>query len=77
MSQVGLSHEDKQQQENELRFAESNISKYERLIKAATVMTPVEKQELERWEKENVTGNGSLGTSDWPGWADVISRISH
>lgn len=77
MSHSEISHEDQQRQENELRLSESQVSKYERIIQAATVMTQDEKQELNRWEKENVTGDGNFGTSDWPGWGDVISRISH
>lgn len=77
MSQTELSHAEKQRQENESRFSESHIAKYERIIKAATTLTPDEKLALEKWEKENVTGDGNFGTSDWPGWDAVISRISH
>lgn len=64
-------------EENETRFAEGHIARYERIIKAATAMTEAEKQALAEWEKEHVTGSGDFGTSDWPGWDDVISRITH
>jgi hypothetical protein len=77
MSQLETSHEDQQRQENESRFAESYVAKCERIIKAADAMTQQEKHALELWELENITGDGNLGTSDWPGWDEVISRISH
>lgn len=56
---------------------EAQIARYERIIKAATVMGDAEKIELAEWEKKHVTGTGELGTSDWPGWEAVIARISH
>ncbi|MDU4254516.1 hypothetical protein [Pseudomonas sp.] len=56
---------------------EAQIARYERMVKAATVMTDQEKAALAEWEKTHVTGNGDFGTSDWPGWEAVISRISH
>ena len=56
---------------------EAQVARYERIIKAATVMSDAEKIALAEWEKEHVTGAGELGTSDWPGWEAVISRISH
>ncbi|WP_445672537.1 hypothetical protein [Pseudomonas inefficax] len=56
---------------------EAQIARYERIIKAATVMTDQEKFSLAEWEKIHVTGNGDFGTSDWPGWETVILRISH
>lgn len=56
---------------------EAQLARYERIIKAATVMCEQEKDSLAEWEKTNVTGSGDFGTSDWPGWEAVISRISH
>lgn len=56
---------------------EAQIARYERIIKAATVMTEAEKIALAEWEKEHVTGDGEFGTTDWPGWEPIISRISH
>ncbi|MCY1284040.1 hypothetical protein D9M69_452350 [compost metagenome] len=53
------------------------IARYKRIMKAATVMTADEKAALQQWEKENVTGNGDVTTSDWPGWDSIINRISH
>jgi hypothetical protein len=77
MSPFETPPKDRQRQENESRFAESYVAKYERIIKAAGAMTRQEKHALELWELENITGDGNLGTSDWPGWDEVISRISH
>ncbi|SEE90584.1 hypothetical protein [Pseudomonas coleopterorum] len=57
--------------------AEAQIARYERIIKAATVMTETEKIALAEWEKKHVIGDGEYGTTDWPGWEPIISRISH
>lgn len=57
--------------------AEAQIARYERIIKAGTVLTGAEKSALVEWEKKHVTGDGEFGTSDWPGWEPIISRISH
>ncbi|APC19498.1 hypothetical protein BLL42_27585 (plasmid) [Pseudomonas frederiksbergensis] len=56
---------------------DAQIARFERIIKAATVMSKQEKVALAEWEKTNVTGSGDFGTSDWPGWEAIISRISH
>lgn len=56
---------------------EAQIARSERIIKAATVMSEQEKIALAKWEKTHVTGSGDFGTSDWPGWEAIISRISH
>lgn len=74
MADTDQSHAELQQQENESRFATSAIARYERIIKAATIMTEAEKEALAAWEKLHVSGNGDNGTSDWPGWDAVISR---
>jgi len=55
----------------------AQLARYERTITAATVMTEQEKSELTEWEKIHVTGDGRFGTSDWPGWDQIVSRISH
>lgn len=56
---------------------EAQLVRYERLIKAATVMTEAEKAELSEWEKKHLTGDGTYGTSNWPGWDAIVNRISH
>lgn len=56
---------------------EAQLARFERIIKAATVMSEQEKAALSEWEKTHVTGSGDFGTSDWPGWDAFVSRISH
>jgi hypothetical protein len=56
---------------------EAQIARFERIIKAATAMSEQEKVSLAEWEKTHVTGGGDFGTSDWPGWEAIISRVSH
>lgn len=48
----------------------------ERIMQAHSQMTTDEIATLKAWEKENL-GKGTLGTTDWPGWAAIIARISH
>lgn len=50
--------------------------RYAKCVKAAQVMTAEEKTALQTWEKENVTGDGALGTTDWPGWDAIFARIA-
>lgn len=40
----------------------------ERMVTLHAKMSEAEKRELSSWEQANVTGDGTLGTSDWPGW---------
>jgi hypothetical protein len=49
----------------------------ERVLAAHAVMTADEKAAFEAWEALNVTGDGRFGTTDWPGWRGVFSRIAH
>lgn len=56
---------------------EVQLARYERIIKAAVVMTDREKAELAEWEKTHLTGDAPAATSDWPGWVAIINRISH
>ena len=56
---------------------EAQMARYERIIKAATVMSDREKADLAEWEKAHLTSDGSVATSDWPGWDAIINRISH
>jgi hypothetical protein len=56
---------------------ESQLARYERIIKAAMAMNDHEKAALTTWEQENLAGDGTLATSDWPGWDAIINRISH
>jgi len=48
----------------------------ERMLSMIPNLTPDEKAELEAWEKVNL-GSGGKGTTDWPGWTAVVSRLSH
>lgn len=48
----------------------------ERILAMHPKMTEGEKQKLAEWEKVSL-GSGEKGTTDWPGWADVIARLSH
>jgi hypothetical protein len=50
---------------------------FERIAELSKLMSKEEQAELIRWEKEFVTGDGALATTDWPGWTDVFSRLSH
>jgi len=56
---------------------DAELSKYERIIKAATALSEQEKAGLKEWERTHVTGDGRFATSDWPGWDAVIKRISN
>lgn len=49
----------------------------ERIVAMHQRMTDEERNALALWEKANVRGDGTLGTSDWPGWISVIHRLSH
>lgn len=53
------------------------LAKIERVIEASMIMTPQEKAELHDWERRHIRGDGTVGTSDWPGWANIIKRLSH
>jgi hypothetical protein len=49
----------------------------ERIVAFYPQMTDQEKENLSAWEKKFVTGNGAYGTNDWPGWKDIVKRLSH
>jgi hypothetical protein len=49
----------------------------ERIISLHEKMSNEEKEELAKWDREEVTGDGEKATSDWPGWKAVIDRLSH
>jgi hypothetical protein len=59
------------------KLMDAQLARYERIIKATTALTEQEKAGLMEWERNNVTGNGKFATNDWPGWDEVIKRISH
>lgn len=59
------------------KSTETQLARYERILNAATVMTDQEKSDLLDWEKKNLTGDGLVATSDWPGWESIIHRMSH
>lgn len=48
----------------------------ERILAMHPKMTEGEKQALAEWEEVSL-GSGEVGTTDWPGWADVFARLSH
>jgi len=54
----------------------SHLAQYERLVTLHPDMTEDERVALHNWERENL-GDGNKATSDWPGWAEVIARLSH
>jgi len=49
----------------------------ERIVHLSDKMTGAEKKALKKWEKNHVTGDGTYGTSNWPGWKQLIARLSH
>lgn len=58
--------------------AEALILPYERMVAMYNNgMSDSERAALHAWEKENVKGDGALGTSHWPGWAEIVKRLSH
>lgn len=42
------------------------------LLGAHAAMSDSERAELAEWERQNVTGDGTCGTSDWPGWTKYL-----
>jgi hypothetical protein len=38
------------------------------MLGAHAAMSDNERAELAAWEREHITGDGKLATSDWPGW---------
>ena len=48
----------------------------ERILWASPQMTPNEAQALSDWESVNL-GDGGKGTTEWPGWKNVLERIEH
>jgi len=40
----------------------------------AAAMPAEEREALEKWENENISGDGSVSTSDWPGWKKYIGE---
>lgn len=59
------------------KHIEAQLALYERIIEAGRLMSEQEKIALAEWEKTHVTGSGDFGTTDWPGWETLISRITH
>lgn len=55
---------------------ESNLAFYERFVEFGKQLTNDEAKALEKWEKQNVLGENSRATSDWPGWEAVYRRLS-
>src|SRR5690606_12797341 len=42
------------------------------MLGAHAAMSPTERAELESWERSNLTGDGEIATSDWPGWSRYL-----
>lgn len=62
---------------------ESDVEQDESLMRfitlmmvASNFMTEEQKQELEKWEVENIDGH-SISTADWPGWEAIIGKKPH
>lgn len=75
-----LEVKDKKTGKVEVVELESSVEKDESLMRfialigvASKFMTEEQKRELEAWERENLDGH-SVGTSDWPGWEQIIGR---
>jgi hypothetical protein len=45
---------------------------YAKMYGVYQAMPESERAKLFAWEQENVTGDGRVGTSDWPGWEKYI-----
>lgn len=54
----------------------SLMASYERMLELSEQLTPTERAELDAWEKAHL-GDGVTCSSDWPGWAAVLARLSH
>lgn len=52
------------------------VAHYERIITAAVAMNDEEKAQVADWVDRHASGNSNLAASDWPGWKDVIARVS-
>jgi len=53
------------------------LAVYERLAEFSEKLSDEEAEALKAWEHEHVKGDGLLGTSDWPSWESVISRLNN
>lgn len=42
------------------------------MLGAHAAMTDAERSALAAWERQHVTGDGELATSDWPGWRSYV-----
>lgn len=48
----------------------------ERIVAAYPKMSEAEKNSLAKWERAHLE-RGEKGTTDWPGWTEVLARLSH
>lgn len=77
MTTAEQSLDQQQDAENNSRFGTpAKLQRYEQIIGAFTTMTDAEKAELATWEANNLPGDGSKGTSDWPRWDEIIDRAN-
>jgi len=53
------------------------LDEFERFCTLLPKLTEAEQDDLQNWEREYVTGDGSSSSSDWPGWAAVIKRLEN
>ena len=47
---------------------------YGMMIAIYKLLPPEEREDLENWDREMVTGDGMFATSDWPGWGSTSER---
>ena len=57
--------------------ANARMTTMERLVVIQQSMTDEERDQLQEWERDHVTGDGRHATSDWPGWDEMIKRYGH
>lgn len=56
------------------RFRDDKMAYYAHMMFALQQMSVEQRQELEAWEAANITGDGEMATSDWPGWVPLIGE---
>jgi hypothetical protein len=45
------------------------------MVAVSKLLPPEEREDLERWDREMVTGDATFATSDWPGWEKYIGKM--
>jgi hypothetical protein len=52
---------------------EALLEWYGKMVEAHKALPEEKRQELDEWERTNLNGQ-TVGTSDWPGWEELIGR---